>query len=70
MTDNPSTTAAMKFVVTEEPSKCDGRPSTLFYAREQPFRPGRSIQLTGTSREAVEWQIKRIMNEGHANAAT
>lgn len=67
MADNPQTTAATKFIITEEPSKCDNRPSTLFYAREQPFRPGHSIQLTGTSREAVEWQIKRIVREESAN---
>lgn len=42
--------------ITEEPSK----DSTIFYIREHPYIPGKSIQATALTRDSAEWLAKRI----------
>lgn len=45
-------------VITEEPSKDkNGKPSTIFYIREKPFRAGFSYQSTALTQNAAEWII-------------
>lgn len=49
--------AERTFRITEEPS---GSKDTVFYVRELPYYPGRSIQMTALSRDAAEWLISRL----------
>lgn len=46
----------LKLKITEEPSK----DSTIFYIREQPYIPGRSIQATALTFDAAIWLSNKI----------
>ena len=51
----------MNFKITEEPSKDNkGKPTTLFYLREVPFIPGKSIQATSLTEQGAEWMLNQI----------
>lgn len=51
-------------VITEEASKDkNGKPCTIFYIREKPFRPGYSYQSTATSQNAAEWVINELKKD-------
>lgn len=51
-------------VITEEASKDDkGKPTTIFYIREKPFRPGYSYQSTATSESTAKWVVNRLKAE-------
>ncbi len=47
--------------ITSESSRTrTGADSEIFYVREQPHSPGRSIQITALSLEGALWQARRI----------
>jgi len=47
--------------ITSESSRTrTGADSEIFYVREQPYSPGRSIQITALSLEGALWQARRI----------
>jgi hypothetical protein len=47
--------------ITSENSRTrGGADSEIFYVREQPYSPGRSIQITALSLEGAMWQARRI----------
>jgi hypothetical protein len=52
----------MKITITEEASKdSKGKPCTVFYIREQPYRPGYSIQTTALTEDAAQWVRARLL---------
>jgi predicted ArsR family transcriptional regulator len=56
-------------VITEEASKTNGRPSTIFYIREKPFRFGYSYQSTASTQKAAEQVINQLKKD-RDNAGT
>lgn len=47
--------------ITSENSRTRGGADIeIFYVREQPYVPGRSIQITALSLEGAMWQARRI----------
>ena len=51
-------------VITEEASKDkNGKPTTIFYIREKPFRAGYSYQSTTLTQNAAEWVIDELKRD-------
>lgn len=47
-------------ITAENSRNRSGAESEIFYVREQPYVPGRSIQMSALSLEGALWQARRI----------
>ena len=54
----------MDLRIMEEPSKdSKGKPCTVFYIREYPYKAGFSIQTTALTLDAAEWVRERLLTK-------
>ena len=49
-------------ITAEQTRNRSGAEGEIFYVREQPYVPGRSIQMTALHLEGALWQARRIPN--------